>query len=553
MRKVIIILSCCIALLLAGYASYRGYKVWKRNHMMSLARDYLAKSDGRNAFLCVQQVVRSDPNNLEACRMMADFSEVARSPQAILWRARVVELDPKPLTNRVAWAMTALKLGDVGLAQKAIESVDAADRKAVLYHRAAGAVAYSARQYAEAEAHLAELVRLEPTNLVTQLDLAALRLYKTDPQAAAQARTTLEGLSANPAVRTESLRRLEEDALSRKQMDNALALSRQLLRQTNSTFRDRVLHLTILHIARNPEQDAFLAGLQKEAQDSPPKIADLATWMVTSEQAPKAMAWIRTIPPAVRTNQPVPIVEAECHRALQDWPGLLTALDDQAWGDLDFLRLAYRTQAFRAQKSEANMKNEWHRTMEATEQRLGRLAMLLRTTTAWAWLAEQEEILWTIVNRFPSEKWALKELADRLYTAGQTQSLVTLFSRAAQMDPNNLGFKNNLATSALLLNAMERKPHELAQEVYQKAPTNSAYASTYAFSLHMQQKTAEALKILEQLTPQQLEDPGIAAYYGVILKASGNTAKARKYLELASKARLLPEEKKLVEQARRGN
>jgi len=34
------------------------------------------------------------------------------------------------------------------------------------------------------------------------------------------------------------------------------------------------------------------------------------------------------------------------------------------------------------------------------------------------------------------------------------------------------------------------------------------------------------------------------------LKAAGETAKASKYLELASKAKLLPEEQKLVAQAR---
>jgi L-asparaginase/Glu-tRNA(Gln) amidotransferase subunit D len=92
----------------------------------------------------------------------------------------------------------------------------------------------------------------------------------------------------------------------------------------------------------------------------------------------------------------------------------------------------------------------------------------------------------------------------------------------------------------------------LAREVYEKAPTNSAYASTYAFSLHLQKKDAEALKVIERLKPQELQNPSIAGYYGLILKATGNGAKAKTYLELASKAKPLPEEQKLFDRAKTG-
>jgi hypothetical protein len=86
--------------------------------------------------------------------------------------------------------------------------------------------------------------------------------------------------------------------------------------------------------------------------------------------------------------------------------------------------------------------------------------------------------------------------------------------------------KNNLAMTALLLDAKELKPHDLAREQYQKAPTNAAYNSTYAFSPHLQEKNAEALKVFQTLKPKELEDPSIAGYYGVVLNASGSKEKA---------------------------
>jgi hypothetical protein len=68
-------------------------------------------------------------------------------------------------------------------------------------------------------------------------------------------------------------------------------------------------------------------------------------------------------------------------------------------------------------------------------------------------------------------------------------------------NPADLSNKNNLATTALLLNAQELKPHELAREVYEKSPNNAAFASTYAFSLYTQKKNQEALQVIEKLGP----------------------------------------------------
>ena len=55
--------------------------------------------------------------------------------------------------------------------------------------------------------------------------------------------------------------------------------------------------------------------------------------------------------------------------------------------------------------------------------------------------------------------------------------------------------------------------------------------------------------MLEKLKPEALETPSVALYYGVLLSASGDTNKAGKYLGIARKADLLPEEKALATEA----
>jgi hypothetical protein len=55
--------------------------------------------------------------------------------------------------------------------------------------------------------------------------------------------------------------------------------------------------------------------------------------------------------------------------------------------------------------------------------------------------------------------------------------------------------------------------------------------------------------VLQKLTPKELEDPAVAGYYGLALKATGHADKAKAYLNQGLKASLLPEERSLFERA----
>ena len=551
MKKFIVVVLCLCVVFVGGVAGYRGYNIWKEKHLVKMARGFIAKSDAPNALLCLRQALQSNPNNLEACRLMATFAEAARSPQAVIWRSRLVELQPDSLPDRLALARIAMAAGDAVTAQRALDGVKESDQKTAIYQSMAGAVDLSAQRLSEAEQHFSEAARLEPTNAACQLNLATLRLQRKDPQVRAEARATLNTLAANTAVRCEALRQLTLDALRNTNTAAALVFSDDLLKETNSVFADRMLHLDILRASTNAGQGTFLTGLQVESAGNPAKAYEVAKWMLTATQAGPTLAWIKSLPAATRTNLPVPLVEADCYMAVKDWPGLLTNYVGQSWGELDCLRLACRARAYKEQGQATSAKTEWLAAMKATQNRRELLMQLFNATSGWRWAPEREDVLWAIVNRYPKEQWAVQALTEQLFAAGRTRSLLTLFGQAAQNDSTNLALLNNLAMTALLLEAWERKPHDLAQATYAKSPTNASFASTYAYSLLVQKKPDEALRTIELLKPEQLEDPSIAAYYGIILTGSGQGDKAKKYLDLASKARLLPEEQKLVEKARK--
>jgi len=238
---------------------------------------------------------------------------------------------------------------------------------------------------------------------------------------------------------------------------------------------------------------------------------------------------------------------------MRDWDSLGAMLDKQDWRDLEYYRLALRAKVFREQGNASAAKGAWLRAMKATDYRLERLSQLTRTTSAWEWNAEMEQVMKIIVARFPSEKATFQALVNWFYSTGNTAALKNLLTRVVEADPANASAKNNLAMTSLLLNPQDSRGHELAQEIYRQQPTNAFFVSTYAYALHVREKNQEALELFQKLKPEELEVPSVAAYYGIILNDTGHGPTAKKYLELGQQARLLPEELTLLQKARRGS
>jgi Flp pilus assembly protein TadD len=89
----------------------------------------------------------------------------------------------------------------------------------------------------------------------------------------------------------------------------------------------------------------------------------------------------------------------------------------------------------------------------------------------------------------------------------------------------------------------------MAAEVAAKEPGNAAYVSTHAYALLSKGDIQGAREAMAALSDEQLRDPSVATYYGLVLAAAGETEKAREFLRRSAEAQLLPEEKALVTRA----
>lgn len=545
----------CVLLAAAGYGGYKGYKSWRQKRFVKQAREFLEKGEDRKALISLQRAIRAKAKDVEALRLMAAMAEKERSPAALVWRQRVVDLEPTSLNDRLSLAQIAVLNRDFTVATNALAGVLEADRKTAEYQNVAGAVASTLGRLDEAEAHFAEAARINSADPSVQLNLAVIRLQRTNAQSVASARTALESIAqgaTNSSMRCRAHRELIYDALRSRQTNLALTRVEALQKEPEAAFGDRLLRLDVLGANASTNTVEALVSVRKEATNSLASVNQMILWEMQKVHPARILEWIRTLPGDYQTNTSIALMTSDVQVALQDWAALGKALEEQNWGSMEFMRHAFRSLALRRQNLNDGADLEWGMTMKTTGSELGPLNMLLRVAAQWRMPNEMREILNVITTRHPREKWASDMLMQNLYNEGQTRSLLTLFNRRLSANPTDNSLKNNLAMTALLLDAQELRPHDLARQVFDASPTNSAFVSSYAFSLHLQGRSEEALKVIQRLNEDQLKAPSIAGYYGLILKANGKGDLAKTYLDLTKNEKMLPEERKLMDRARAG-
>jgi tetratricopeptide (TPR) repeat protein len=551
MKRVIFVVSAVVIGLLGLWFYGRpAYKRHRETQAVEQAKSCLARGDYRGASLSARQALRLNPNDVEACRIVASLAERARSPYALDWRRRAVDLAPT-VENKLMLASSALRVQapPYPLAMQVLEDLKDSAQNVAAYHTVAAELALRLKQTAEAQAQFEQASRLEPTNELHQLNLAVLRLQSTNTVDSAAARAALERLRASTNVGPVALRWLVAESLERNDLAAAERFSRQLLADPRSVPDDRLQHLTILQQAKNPEFGPYLASLQRNALTNAIEMYGVSAWMISNDRAGDALAWLTNCPPKVRSEQPVPLALVDCYLATKDWESLETSLQGQKWGDLEFLRFAFlsRTAAELNQKLAADAR--WRTALREAADRLGPLTSMLSMATTWGRQQAKEDLLWQIAQRFPKERWALRELERSYLAAGNTRGLNKVYATMASYAPQNVAAQNNLAATSLLLRMNLAKAHQSAKELFSQQPQEAIVASTYAFSLHLQGRTKEGLAVLAKLKDEALETPSVALYYGLLLSETGDTNKAVKYLGIAQKSNLLPEEKALLTEA----
>ena len=267
-------------------------------------------------------------------------------------------------------------------------------------------------------------------------------------------------------MRLVALTHLIEDAQARKQWPEAVSYSDEMLRMPLATFRDKLLHLKLLYLAKDPKFAGCFTDLREEAVKSPAEAFGFGQWLVASEGPTNALRWLQSLPVTVRTNQPVPLILTDCQIALADWKGILDTLGKQDWGDGQFYRFALESLAQRSLGQTLASSSAWQKSLKLASHRLDRLSRLAQVTAAWRWEPEMTAVLVEATTQFPKEKWASDALTAAYYRSGNTRAIGELLARAYAANPTDSRLKNNLANVYLLRKFELDKAYRLAKEAY---------------------------------------------------------------------------------------
>ncbi|HEX8280085.1 MAG TPA: hypothetical protein VF551_01805 [Chthoniobacterales bacterium] len=213
-----------------------------------------------------------------------------------------------------------------------------------------------------------------------------------------------------------------------------------------------------------------------------------------------------------------------------------------------------RNSAARAHRelgNEPDSAGQWSEAIKKVSSNSKQAITLAEIVGKWGWRNESIELLWVAAKDPATGDAALRTLYQYFAKNGSTQDLYRVLLHRQEFHPDDRDVQNNVAGLSLLLGLNVDRAQKAARDLYEKEPTNAAYVSTYAFALHTQGDTKKALQAMNQLTPEQLHQPEVAAYYGIILAAAGDHARAAEFLDLGEKAGLLTEERTLLEKARR--
>ncbi len=550
-------IGLAVIVVLAGLIVWPGghfYRQHKQRKLTTQARQSLDAGKYREAFLLTRQLLAANPQNVEACRFMAELTEHARDPSTLVWRQQVAQLAPT-LENRLTLAAAAMlfERPPYPLAHQTLEGIAAADRTAA-YHSIAAQLALKLNQLDEAETHFQEAIRLAPEKESHQLNLAVVRLQSRDPAVVAEARATLERFATHSQLGVFALRTLVSQSLDKKERERALQFSETLLAQPQAAFGDRVQHLNILFLSQSPGLEEFLGTLRTQASTNELQVHQLAGWMSARDRAAEALAWIESLPPERQRAQPVPQAVVECLLALKDWARLESFLKTQQWAGQEFVHLALTSLALRHQGLRDSAQLKLQEAVREAAKRAETLLLLSQTLESWGWQTEADELLQQVVKRFPNDRRATHAVSLIYYAKGNTAALYDVFNAMLKANSGDAATKNNLAMMCLLLNRDLDRAYQLAEEACESDPKNPSYVSTRAFALQWRGKPAEARALLETLPAAELESPGIALYYALALHANGESERARKFasrIPPGREARFLPEERRLLEELRK--
>jgi lipopolysaccharide biosynthesis regulator YciM len=545
------ILAGLLAIVLSNYAP-RLYNNWRQKRLLDQAASLLQEQRFEEAARMARAVVKVRSDSVPAYYILAEATEKQNLEETVSWRAQIARLLPSDLDSQLNLASAALRFGQIDLARQALDRISRRDRDRAAFHVVAGWLARAQGNLAEQEKQFAAAVEKEPGNDLYQFNLAVLQIHSSTAEKSAKARETLERLSKVAAFRTGAVRALLNDAVARNDLAAADNFAQQLQMSPEVTFVDYLLCLNFYRKLDEKKFRPLLERVKPFAARNSSDLTSLMNWMNENGLAADLAKWVDKLPPEKLTSPPVSIAVADAYQSVKNWSRLKRWTRSGSWGDAEYLRLAY--QAIAARRSQQNSEDEfqalWSSAEQATNERLERTLDLARLASKSNLGVESERLWLRVANNPPMRREALDALRRLYRTNNNLEKLYDVLQWLHESSPNEAPITADLARLGLNLDKNIERSRQLAREAYDHAPDEVNCAVTYAFSLDRLGRSAEGFQIIQKLPPDQLHDPHAAVYVALLLLDTNQIDPAKDCIAFADEAKIYPEEKKLLDEAK---
>jgi len=539
-----------------AYRSARqSYLDWKRDRALDQARKAFVVNDYPKAAIAMQVALRADRLSPKVWRTIADMSEAAGAREAILQRQQVVQLTHGAFEDQLALALTALRFGDLFIAQDALGAIPPDRREDSNYMRVAALYSMMAGEGGVAEALLSKLIKLDQGDAV-RITLATVRMSSPDPAVSTGARQELAGMAQNPKMALRALRELMGDAILRSDWPAARAWAERLAKLPDAAFSDRLGLATLLLLREKKPLDELLPDLKVRAAKSPGDAVMLVRWLHDQKQSALALAWLDSLPVEMRDNALVKTARLEMAFAQKDWAGAGELLHENAAGPIpdDVLRLAMEARAVAdVGGADAVRFSKWQQVLAAAHGNLGAYRILYRLTAAWKWEPEAEALLQTVAREFPGQTWAHEALVRVYQDQRDAPNLLKILAVWQQQQPDVRRLQNDWALMDMIVSPTPSwgRSKQVAEDLYKSEPSNAYYATACALAYAQAERAKDAVVIVEKLKPAERQFPLRAPYLAFVYAEAGMAKEAREQIKRTKFGKFYKEELKLVELAQK--
>lgn len=554
MRRDLLVLAVLGGFLLGLIVVNVGPKIvsnWRQSRLLNQATSELKKDNFNGAGAIAREALQINHDSLAAFRILAEATEKQNKSETVFWRSEIARLQPRDVASQLNLASAALRFGQLDTARKALQAVPESNRDSAAYNVVAGWLSRAQGDENGLEQHFAAALEKEPKNETYQYNLACVRIKSTDAQKNAAARETLERLAKSAPFRAGALRALLADAIERNDLESADRFAQELQVNPQVTFSDYLLCLDFYKKLDEKKFAAVLEKIKPVAAREPEDLAALLDWLNANSMTNEALRWTDKLP-AEKINRPPAAVEiAAALTAQKNWTRLRRWTHTGSWGDSEYLRLAYAALAVRRNR-QSGTDNEfsslWRAAERACEEAPEREVQLARLAAKWN-LPEVEQ-LWLRVAHNPLTRREALDALFAIYRANNDlPNLYLTAMRLHETSPNEPGLAAEYARLSLILQRDVAEGHRLAKEAIDQAPNDILCIATQALSLDLLGRAAEGIDLLQKVPQEKLHEPRVAVYAAVLLLDNNQRERAREFIDAANAGPILPEERKLLEEA----